>query len=397
MTRAFVLVFTGATCFALVGALAQETQKQPKSQAQAAARADGEKKSDEAIDYEKAKQLRQKQQNKGQLTADEEAYLKKAIASKQGKGGGGGPDPRALLTREKTGLTPLNEMTASDRYLGEDGGLYGKGQNTPPAELRKAAEAELAKIQPLDANGKPAKDGKIVFVSISMSNATQEFSYFKKVADEDPAKSKLLTIVDCAQGGQAMAQWVDPQGKAWLEADKRLSAASISPQQVQVAWIKLANVQPRGELSQHGKKLQQDTTVVLQNAKARFPNLRIAYLGSRIYGGYSGGALNPEPYAYEGAFAARWLIQDQIKGDAALNYDASRGAVKSPLLLWGPYFWGDGMTPRKSDGLVWKREDVVGDGTHPSQSGRAKVTQMLLDFCKTDPLAKSWFTSSGRQ
>ena len=130
--------------------------------------------------------------------------------------------------------------------------------------------------------------------------------------------------------------------------------------------------------------------------RSRFPNLRIAYLGSRIYGGYSSGALNPEPYAYEGAFAARWLIQDQIKGDAALNYDASRGAVKSPLLLWGPYLWGDGMTPRKSDGLVWKREDVVGDGTHPSEAGRAKVTRLLLDFCKTDPLAKSWFTEGGR-
>jgi hypothetical protein len=384
-----LLVGLGLSLFGLAQDAPQKKAAAPGAQADA--------KTDQPIDFEKAKQLRQKQGKGEKLTADEDAYLKKAIASKQGKGGGGGgPDSRALLAREKVGLTPLTEMTASDRYLGEDGGLYGKGQNVPPPEHRKAAEAELAKIQPLNADGKPAKDGKIVFVSISMSNATQEFSYFKRVADEDPAKSKLLTIVDCAQGGQAMAQWVDPQGKAWLEADKRLSAASISPQQVQVAWIKLANVQPRGELTQHGKKLQQDTTVVLQNARSRFPNLRIAYLGSRIYGGYSSGALNPEPYAYEGAFAARWLIQDQIKGDAALNYDASRGAVKSPLLLWGPYLWGDGMTPRKSDGLVWKREDVVGDGTHPSEAGRAKVTRLLLDFCKTDPLAKSWFTEGGR-
>src|SRR5262249_35808007 len=163
----------------------------------------------------KAKQLRQKQQNKGQLTAEEEAYLKKAIAAKQGgKGAKSEPDPRAIHEREKTGLTPLNEMSASDRYLGEEGGLYGKGQNTPPAERLKAAQAKLAKIQPLNSEGKPAKDGKIVFVSLSMSNATQEFSYFKKVADEDAAKSKLLTIVDCAQGGQAMAQWVDSHGKA---------------------------------------------------------------------------------------------------------------------------------------------------------------------------------------
>jgi hypothetical protein len=131
--------------------------------------------------------------------------------------------------------------------------------------------------------------------------------------------------------------------------------------------------------------------VVAQNAKARFPNLRIAYLSSRIYGGYAGSNLNPEPYAYEGAFPARWLIQDQIKGDAALSYGAGGSEAKVPLLLWGPYLWADGMTPRKSDGLFYKREDLASDGTHPSTEGREKVAKVMLQFYKTDPLAKSWF------
>ena len=109
---------------------------------------------------------------------------------------------------------------------------------------------------------------------------------------------------------------------------RRLAAVKVSPNQVQVVWVKLANVRPTGELAEHGKKLQADTLALLHNAKSRFPNLRIAYLSSRIYGGYAVTPLNPEPYAYEGAFAARWLIQDQIKGDAALNYDATRGPVK---------------------------------------------------------------------
>lgn len=30
------------------------------------------------------------------------------------------------------GLKPLTEMAAADTYLGEDGGLYGGGQNQPP-------------------------------------------------------------------------------------------------------------------------------------------------------------------------------------------------------------------------------------------------------------------------
>jgi hypothetical protein len=296
--------------------------------------------------------------------------------------------------KESVGFTPLNEMSATDKYKGEDGGLYGEGKNEPPSVHRAAAKRATENITPLDADGRPAADGKIGLVSISMSNATQEFSYFKQLADNDQNKSPRVAIVDCAQGGQAMAQWVDPKARAWIEADRRLAAAGVSPNQVQVAWIKLANVSPSGDLAEHGRKLERDTLAVVHNAKARFPNLQIAFLGSRIYGGYATTALNPEPYAYEGAFAVRWLIQDQMKGSADLNYDASKGPVKSPLLLWGPYFWADGTTPRKSDSLVWERKDLAGDGTHPSDSGREKVAKMLLEFFKTDSNAATWFVKN---
>jgi hypothetical protein len=142
-------------------------------------------------------------------------------------------------------------------------------------------------------------------------------------------------------------------------------------------------------LAEHGRKLERDTLAVLHNARRHFPNLRIAYLGSRIYGGWSTGRLNPEPYAYESAFATRWLIQDQITGQADLKYEDADAVA--PLLLWGPYFWADGLTPRKADHLVWERADLGSDGTHPSQSGRQKVAEMLLRFFKEDPLAATWF------
>jgi hypothetical protein len=294
--------------------------------------------------------------------------------------------------RPSFGLKPLTEMTATDRYKGEDGGLYGGGRNDPPPAHLQAARRETARIEPLGADGKAAKEGTIALVSISMSNATQEFSVFKQLADKDAMKSPRVTIVDCAQGGQAMAQWVDPKGRAWLEADRRLQTAGVSPQQVQVVWVKLANIRPTGELTEHGRMLQRDTVIVLQNAKARFPNLRIAYLGSRIYGGWTTIPLNPEPYAYEGAFVVRWLIQDQIKGDPGLNFDPGKGAITSPLLLWGPYLWADGTTPRKADGLIYERNDLLEDGTHPSDSGRRKVADMLLAFFRADPLARTWYS-----
>jgi hypothetical protein len=299
--------------------------------------------------------------------------------------------PLAQEPKEKTSLLPLTQMSAQDRYKGQDGGLYGAGQNEPPEAHAHASRTALAQVQPLDTLGKPASDGRIVFLSISMSNATQEFSAFKRLADADPVKSKRLTIVDGAQGGQAMAQWAPPKAQPWVVAERRLADQHVSPQQVQLAWAKLANIAPRGDLQEHGKKLQHDTLAVIQNAKARFPNLRVIYLSSRIYGGYATTRLNPEPYAYESAFAVRWLIQDQMKGDAALNFDPARGEVKAPLLLWGPYLWADGVTPRKSDGLVYTREDLAPDGTHPSQAGRLKVAKLMLQFFKSDPLTRPWF------
>ena len=290
---------------------------------------------------------------------------------------------RIPIEQASVGFKPLNEMSASEKYKGEDGGLYGGGRNIPPDSHFAAAKRESAKITPLDADGKPSANGTIALVSISMSNATQEFSVFKQLADNDSRKSSSVNIVDCAQGGQAMAQWVDPKGRAWMEADRRLAAAKISPNQVQVVWIKLANITPGGDLNDHGRKLYSDTRTVIDNARQRYPNLRIAYLGSRIYGGYANSPLNPEPYAYEGAYVVRWLIQDQIKGQPDL--------AGAPLLLWGPYFWGDGIVPRKSDALVWQRQDVLEDGIHPSDSGRRKVADMLLTFFTTDPLAVTWF------
>ncbi len=245
----------------------------------------------EKIDFERARQLFRKKQSGGKLSADEEAYLQRALEARRKARGGRarGGDPRSLPPGEKTGLKPLNEMSADDRYLEQDGGLYGQGMNEPPQQHRQAAERELAKVQPLNTAGEGDADGKMVLVSISMSNATQEFSRFKQIADRDPDKSPRLTIVDCAQGGQAMAEWVDPDARPWAEAARRLQRAGVSPAQVQVAWIKLANKGPRGDLQAHGRKLQRDTQAVIQNAKAKFPNLRIAYLSGRIYGGYSGG------------------------------------------------------------------------------------------------------------
>jgi hypothetical protein len=133
------------------------------------------------------------------------------------------------------------------------------------------------------------------------------------------------------------------------------------------------------------KKLEADLVATLHNLHDRYPNLKVAYLSSRIYGGYASVPLNPEPHAYEGGFAVKWTIARQIAGDAELNFDAAKGAVRAPWIAWGPYLWADGVKGK------WMREDVGPDGTHPSNSGREKVGRMLLDFLKQDATSRGWF------
>ncbi len=308
-------------------------------------------------------------------------------------------NPRQFRQTPCTGLVPLSDMQTDHTYKGEDGGLYGKGQNVPPNAHADAARRELALIRPLDSEGRPSPDGKIVLMSIGMSNTRQEFAPFKDLADADPDKNPNLIVVNAAIGGMDVAAWAANRrtewGTAWEGALRRLAEAQVTTQQVQVIWLKQARINPAasGEFPVHARRLADGIRIILQMARERYPNLRIVYLSSRIYAGHAAIPLNPEPYAYEGAFAIRWLIQDQIAGEAQLNYDAAEGTVKSPLLLWGPYLWADGVNSR-SDGLTWRREDLAADGTHPSDRGAAKVANLLLDFFKTNPLAHPWYLAA---
>lgn len=304
-----------------------------------------------------------------------------------------------LAAKEKSsvGLKPLTEMTAEDKYKGEDGGLYGGGKNEPPEAHLKAALAESARIIPLDEDGKPSKDGKIVLMSLGMSNTAGVWVTFKEMADRDPQKSPQVVIVNGAVGGAGAQSWSKgPRSGPWQTFAQRIKEAKVSPKQVQVVWIKHADPMPSPDEKplEYANNLKTWLASIVRTLKAEYPSVKIVYLSSRTYGGYNAAGLrlvNPEPFAYESAFSVRWLIQDQIKGEVSLNHDPKMGNVAAPLLLWGPYFWADGVTPRKSDGLVWQRSDFSNDGVHPTLKGREKAGEQLLRFFKEDAGAKAWF------
>ena len=285
---------------------------------------------------------------------------------------------------------PLSELDG--KYKEQDGGLYGGGKNEPTPEHAALARKAIAEIKPLDRDGKPAADGKVVLMSMGMSNTTMEFSSFVQLANADSRKAAQVVVVDAAQGGKDATAWATADAPPWKVAAAKLESAGVSPAQVQAVWIKQALIGPSAGFPSETERLRDRVRESVILAKQKYPNLRVAYLSSRIYAGYATTPLNPEPYSYESAFAVRWLIEEQAKGAPALNADAAKGEVKAPVLLWGPYLWANGDVPRKSDGLAYKREDLTErDGTHPSGSGREKVAKLLLTFFTENPLAKPWF------
>jgi hypothetical protein len=306
---------------------------------------------------------------------------------------------------------PLNDLGGA-QYLGRfDGGLYEHGTNAPPAGHEAIGLGQAALVRPLDRDGKPSPSGKIVMVSVGMSNTTQEFCAansagpctswsFSGQAAADPAVNHTtLAIVNGARGGQAADSWESPTQRTWDGVKTNLAAGGFSEAQVQAAWIKQANISPKVSLPSAGAdayRLVGQLGNIARALKVRYPNIRLAYFSSRIYAGYASTALNPEPYAYETAFAVKWLIEAQVEQERSGKIDplaGDLGPAAAPWLAWSAYLWADGLNPR-SDGLTWSRDELESDGTHPAQAAEQKVGSMLLAFFKSDPTSRSWFVNA---
>jgi len=288
------------------------------------------------------------------------------------------------------GFIPISDL-GTRSYQGFQGGLYPGGSTLRPTSHETAGLALARSIGPMNSNGNPDQNGKYVLLSIGMSNANQEFNAFVPDANADPGKDPDLVVVNGAQGGATAGEWADVSSRVWPEAMQKLSNQGVSADQVAVVWAKFANSASKQTSDQYRVDLQRDVEAAVNVLHDQFPNLKLVYLASRIYAGYATSTLNPEPQAYESGFVMKWVIEKQLDGNAALNFDPANGNVNTPWLSWGPYFWADGMTPR-SDGLTWACNDLrEDDGTHPSDAGMRKVASLLLDFFKTDTTAREWF------
>src|SRR6266550_2892424 len=132
-----------------------------------------------------------------------------------------GPSWAVDCARDSTGMIPLTDL-GSGTYRGFEGGLYAGGSNGRPPSHEEAGLTIANSLAPLDTLGVPdSASGRIVLISIGMSNTTQEFQTFVPKAMADPLKKPGVLVVDCALGGMSADRIRDPGAAYWDSVDVR--------------------------------------------------------------------------------------------------------------------------------------------------------------------------------
>ncbi len=88
----------------------------------------------------------------------------------------------------------------------------------------------------------------------------------------------------------------------------------MTAKQIVAAWLESTDSLDHGTFPSDMAQQQSEVENEARNLQAFFPNIKLAYFSSRAYAGYSNAlnTVNPEPYAFEGGFAVKWAIQDQL-------------------------------------------------------------------------------------
>ncbi len=267
--------------------------------------------------------------------------------------------------------------------------LY-SNSNVMPAPHRASGEAIAAAIQPLNTKGEvDAANGKIVVVVEGISNTFYEFNTFiNSFFVKNPAVNPQVEMINLAEPGCNLLCWL------------RKGVGSVDPQ-VQIVIMKHSNNTPQeadgtprfpqGPFTTAASKrfpYHADTTsgmlrTRVLNLKKKYPNLKLLYLTSRCYGGWTcAPSANgySEPVAFEEGFSTKWLIDGQISGkDPELAFEGP--SAKAPWMAWGPYIWDP----------TWTR-DMFSDGVHPCTSGgQVIVAEKWYNFLMQDSTARIWF------
>jgi len=268
--------------------------------------------------------------------------------------------------------------------------LYPDQSNQMPAQHRIKGEAIAATIQPLDGNGNvDFVNGRILAIAEGMSNTRDEMIAFTSLLlTKQSELNPQFQFISLAEGGCDLECWV---GKGVGATDS----------QVQVAFLKHSNNRPQNadgspkqpssnfpnldskRFPAHAVLTKGLLKTRILAMKKKYPNLKLVFITSRSYGGWScapSAVEYREPVAFEEGFSVKWLIDDQILGaDPDLAFEGNN--PPAPWLAWGPYLWN----------RDWTQDMFRADGTHPCDKGTMVVAQMWYDSLSTYSTSRSWF------
>ena len=232
--------------------------------------------------------------------------------------------------------TPLVDLVPGQLYQGQFSGMLYNGSNSPPADQAAAGLQAAGLVQPLDANGNPNPNGKIVLISLGMSEASDDwcdgttsctsYSFMGQAVTSSSVNHSTLTILNGASSGTSASVWACAYGYCPLTTtdpnqydrvrNNVLTPAGVTEAQVQVVWIQNADPSPTWYPSLPNSladayNYMYESSETLRALKLRWPNVQQVFF-DRIYAGYATTNQNPEPYAYEYGFSVKWLVNDQI-------------------------------------------------------------------------------------
>jgi len=290
----------------------------------------------------------------------------------------------ALMVQEKPSFDPSTLRPFTERAVFMDKyetGLYPGGKNDMPADHRRAGERIAATLRPLDVDGNPSADGKILAVTVGHSNCAMYFGALQKRLKQNASQlHPRFELLNAAVGGQQLPEIVQLQGKVWDQQKKLLSAPGLSDKQVQVVffhttyhtWKNKDNAAPR-PFPQVMQNMQADMAKVLRHLAGLYPNLKIAYVtadGLRHFTGW-------EPHVWQEAFAIKWLVESQIRGDPGTAFEGAGRAL--PWLQWGPYLWDN----------TWGKEYFT-DGVHPAPKALDIFVEKYWTHFAADSVSRAW-------
>jgi len=301
---------------------------------------------------------------------------------------------------------PLVEM-GTRTYKGLEGGLYHDRSNSEPADHDSIGIKHRNAVQPLDVNGRPARSGRYVLMSVGGAGVSAAWcsgssappcdsgSLAGRAASDTSVNRRALVIVNGAIPAANAAMWASPASANYNRIrDTRLAPLGLSEKQVQVIWMILADsdaILPVTATAADGALRLRHLGATIRALKTRYPNLQLLFLSSQRFGGYRDGG---EPLAYESGFAVRWTVDSQIDQGRGHAFNADAGDLSlsgtAPWISWGPYIWARGADPRR-DGLAWARADYDSAGRRLSAQGQQKLGGILFDFFRSSKYTRCWF------